>query len=533
MIQRMEGETLDFKRDSYDISDEVDKFALVKDVICMANTPREEESYIVLGVKKLPDGKTELHGLDSHVDEADLQSQFSERVHPVPRFSYELVKHDGKDFGVVVIPPNRVGPCAPLRDYGDSLRQRQIYFRRGSKNDLATPEDVLRICDWIQGASDRVSEPAPEFPDWEEFIESVQRFSTSNKYLLLSNLPELTSAHGVEILGAIDWSFVMDMDPDSDNNGLLKAVRPTMENRRSVHMIVRGDRPTLNIERGTYWFFASGLTGAGNPTATGSWRQWRQEYGNEVREQLINLAKVSTPTPVTMVILWQRDGMASHLQSILDDVLAAFGNSVNFVIVTDDPSDAQLKAVAELTGSTTIVLPLHQMCSGLKTMFGTDQDSSAAVILPSSSGAPIVLDAPDVNWLEEEIELVHLNSGVLRDGDRNIGTDFLKGHQITWHELGLHYDVERDEANRLLNQVQADLRARRTVRINLYHTPGAGGTTVARRVIWENHGTYPCGILHRIEPRETIERLQHIVASTGQPTLILGRRKRRLGRRIG
>jgi len=48
LIQRMEGETLDFKRDSYDISVEVDKFALVKDVICMANTPREEESYIVL-----------------------------------------------------------------------------------------------------------------------------------------------------------------------------------------------------------------------------------------------------------------------------------------------------------------------------------------------------------------------------------------------------------------------------------------------------------------------------------------------------
>ena len=522
LLQRMEDETLDFKRETYNLSDEVEKFSLIKDVLCMANTPREEDSYIILGVKKHPNGKTDLHGLNFHIDEADLQSQFSERVHPVPRFKYELVKYEGKDFGIIVIPPVRVGPCAPLRDYGASLRQRQIYFRRGSKNDLAAPEDVRRICDWIDGSSERVWEPVPEIPNWEKFIDSVHGFSDSSKYILLSNLPDSTSVDGLKALGAVDWSFTIDLDPDSDRVGLLKAIRPYMETRRSVHLLVKGDRPTLNLERGTYWFFARGLTDSGKPTSTGSWRQWLQEYGNEVREQIVNLAKASTPNPITMVALWYKDGLASHLQSVLSDLLAAYSSSVNFVIVTDDPSDAQLMAVADQTSSTIVSLPIHQLCSGLKTVFGEDHEvDTDVVVLPSSSGAPILLESADANWIEEEIELVHLNSGVLRDRDRDIGTDFLKGHHITWHELGLRYDVERDEAKRLLDQVQADLRGRRTVRINLYHSPGAGGTTVARRVIWENHTTYPCGILHRTEPKETIERLQHIVASTGQPTLIL------------
>ena len=203
-------------------------------------------------------------------------------------------------------------------------------------------------------------------------------------------------------------------------------------------------------------------------------------------------------------------------------MLAAYSDSVNFVIVTDNPSDAQLVTVADQIGCTIVSLPLHQMCSGLKTIFDKSLEADAdAVVLPSSSGAPIALKSSDVNWIEEEVELVHLNSGVLRDSDRDTGTAFLKGQQITWHELGLHYDVDRDEARRLLARVQEDLRARRTVRINLYHAPGAGGTTVARRAIWDNHGAYPCGILHRTEPRETIERLQRIIALTGQPTLLL------------
>ena len=107
------------------------------------------------------------------------------------------------------------------------------------------------------------------------------------------------------------------------------------------------------------------------------------------------------------------------------------------------------------------------------------------------------------------------------DYERDTGVDFLRGNQITWHELGLRYDVERDISGRLMKQVQSDLNAERSVRINLFHSPGAGGTTVARRLIWDMHRSYPCGILSNSKPRETVERLQRIVTLTGLPVLIL------------
>ena len=44
---------------------------------------------------------------------------------------------------------------------------------------------------------------------------------------------------------------------------------------------------------------------------------------------------------------------------------------------------------------------------------------------------------------------------------------------------------------------------------------------MARRLLWDLHHDYPCAVLKRSEPRETIERLQRVVALTGQPTLLL------------
>ena len=200
--------------------------------------------------------------------------------------------------------------------------------------------------------------------------------------------------------------------------------------------------------------------------------------------------------------------------------MSAFGDGVEFVIVTDNSAD--LQPVAEKLDACLVAMPLDQLCFGLNSLLVPSQAPlSDDVVLPSSSGAPIALTSSDKNWLEEEIELVHQNAGILRGSESNVGRDFLMGNEISWHELGLQYDVERDQTSQLLLLVQQSLNARRSVRINLHHEPGAGGTTVAKRVIWNLRQDYPCGILRRSAPRETVERLQRIVALTSQPAVIL------------
>ena len=171
LLKRMEGESIDFKANDYpSLSDEAKKVGFIKDVICMINTPREGPAYIVTGVKKLPNGQPQLWGVNAHPDDADLQSQFVDWVQPHPRFSYEAVQYQGREFGVILIPEDQIGPCYPIQEYGNVLKCKTLYFRRGSKNDAADPIECHRIITWFENAGRSAGPPEAEADlPWDEF----------------------------------------------------------------------------------------------------------------------------------------------------------------------------------------------------------------------------------------------------------------------------------------------------------------------------------------------------------------------------
>ena len=53
LLNRHESKTLDFKAKAYDTSRKRDMRAFAKDLASFANTPREGDAHIVLGVKSL------------------------------------------------------------------------------------------------------------------------------------------------------------------------------------------------------------------------------------------------------------------------------------------------------------------------------------------------------------------------------------------------------------------------------------------------------------------------------------------------
>jgi hypothetical protein len=79
LLKRSELPTLDFKLEPYDFTSanhkkkEYKRAEFAKDIICMANTPRNEPAYIVIGVKRQPDGTNCLKGLTVHLDDNCFQ----------------------------------------------------------------------------------------------------------------------------------------------------------------------------------------------------------------------------------------------------------------------------------------------------------------------------------------------------------------------------------------------------------------------------------------------------------------------------
>jgi hypothetical protein len=312
LLVRIEAETLDFKAAAYDLTNEDQKFSLVKDVLCMVNTPRDESAHIILGVKKYPDGRYDLVGVNAHLDDADLQSQFAQRVFPLPRVRYYAFEYGGKSFGIIEMPPERIGPCVPRKDYKNFLRERQVYVRHGSRNDVATPEDIRRLGEWLyqSAPATKGTQAATDAEGnlWRRFLELVHEFEPGRRYVLLSALGQTPTPKAAAALGQVDWSFVLDWDPKSDENGLLRACKVNIEERRNLRLIVAGDRPVFDVVRATSWFFARGLVGRLETLETGPWRAWHRRYGNELREQLTRFARASNPSPVTFVALCVRAG---------------------------------------------------------------------------------------------------------------------------------------------------------------------------------------------------------------------------------
>jgi hypothetical protein len=279
LLMRIEDESLDFKATTYELKDEDQKFTLVKDVLCMVNTPRDNSAYIILGVKRYPDGKCDLLGVSAHMDDADLQSQLAPRVFPLPRVSYHPFESGGKSFGVIEMPPERIGPCVPRKDYKNFLREKQVYVRHGSRNDVATPEDLHRLIEWLHMPAHSPSGAQSLIQDegnlWRRFLESVHEFEPGRRYVLLAAVGETPIPKTAASLGQVDWSFVLDWDPKSEENGLLRACKADLEQRRNLRILVAGDRPVLDLVRATSWFFARGLAGRLETLVTGPWRTWQ------------------------------------------------------------------------------------------------------------------------------------------------------------------------------------------------------------------------------------------------------------------
>ena len=523
ILEHAEGEQLDFKAAPYDLGDEKGRSAFVKDVLAMANTPRDGTSLIILGVKKHSDNSFELPGVAQHPDEANLQSQFSDRVHPIPAFSYEVVDYEGKKFAVIAVPPTTSeGPFVPYVNYG-LLSRHAIYFRRGSKNETAElPEDLARIIEFFQRRVAPNLAYASGDPPWETLLGEVDNFESARHFVLITSPVRADPAVPLESLGLVPWVAAIDFDPDGEVCGALSAIKGTLSSRRSIHLVTAAERPELNLRAGCYWFFARGLQGRLDSLALGPWREWKGRAGAKLADHMKRLAGACSPVPVTFLVVWTENSLIEHLQSTLESILDAFGESAKVVLATGDKSP--LVPVAEKFALPIIEIPLHHLCGGLSSIFAPVVDAAKGDCrFPTSSGSELLITEQQRVWLQEELDLVDLSAGQKAPEGRPIGRDFLRGAEISWYELALDYDIRRDvlEPSRLPKQVQADIDRRRASRINVYHAPGAGGTTVGRRVLWDFHRRNPTAILRKTNPKDTAERIALLTGLTGLPLLLM------------
>jgi hypothetical protein len=541
LLLNPEGFLIDYKRDQYLLDDNDNKADCIKDIISLANTIRQTSAFIVMGIEEI-DGKRSKYkhrskslsyeyGITRIIDDQVFQSLVKDKVNPKPYFLYYThTDKDGNKFGIIEIFIRKgVDPFRPIKDFGGrrkNIKFGTLYYRLGSTNEPASGDKDAedRIFIWFHEIENQ---------HWDELLLACHNFDAKGRLFILITPPELNTAQEqLSLLAKVDWSLIIDFNPNTESDGVVAAVRDKLSLRRSIHSVKLGDRQTFAPESATYCFAARGLSGFQKTLVDDNWREWNRKYSTYLRQLLIDFYKACSDRPVTVVSLWDDP---NYIRTLCESIDNAFEDAANFVFATDNSSS--LSSVVEFFGeffnADIISIRLPQILEGLRKTNPTSQLSidSQQIWLPSLNGGSAVLSADDFLWIQQDFEIVHLNSGKREEAIEITEHDFYRGMTVSWFDLNLTRDVTRDITSSLIQLVRTDLKSRSATRISLYHEPGAGGTTVARRVAWDIHETYPTVLLHRIRTKgasnrlssveETYNRLRLIYDKTEQSILVI------------
>ena len=519
LIGNPESAILDFKREVYDLKD--GRHKLTKDIVAMANTPREQPAHIVLGVDWTPEDGSIVVGLNGQVDDAEVQKAFHHRVEPRPTFVYYPLRFEDKQVGIIEIGVSATGPYMAA-DQIEGMAIGAVYYRQGSTNGPAIGPQHRRIVSWFDDNPPSNS-PAEQVPadhrpfEWSKFLSDTHDLDHSHALLLAVDRVPTGAASNVDALGQIPWSVVFDFDPKSDQDGLLHQIEGQLAQHRLIHRATKGAHQ-VHPDPGTHWFFARGAAGLKETLVPNKGHpQWVKAYKKELSTQIDQAAHTIGPSAITLIAIWSDQALYRYLQTLLDEIYATFGDAVTSVLVSNN---IEYRRIAEELDVRYCEMSLRSLCNGISTHYSEASSSiNSHRTLPSSSGAPVTIPRRDELWFKENLDVMYKGLGLDGDDDEHA---YRMGADISWRNLHLHHDCARDVTTAIIAQTENDLKSTSAVRIHIYHHPGSGGSSVALRVAWDIHDRFPVVILRLTAAAEDIaSRLRHIASLTESSVLAI------------
>lgn len=331
----------------------------------------------------------------------------------------------------------------------------------------------------------------------ERVADACDYFSGSRVTIAIANPGEKREVDPA-LLAKPDWTLVVDFDPATDEDGGHAAARAAGGSHR---LVTTGQVATF--ARGTTtWFAAEGL----DPSQRiASFLDWRRQTRPALEQLFRSLAR-HTSAPVTIVLLGQPTARA---RVVVEEALNIFDERLRLVVVSAmDGSELRDYDPQNLAEDPTTVL------TGLPAGRRTLEDAPPSV---PGQDRPVVLSEIERRWFEEVGELLHSSVGLIAS-EQPIADSFFHGRVISWFELNLAIDLPRSLTDSIIARARHDLTERDTYRISLNHYPGAGGTTVARRVAWALHNDFPTVVIRAaVDGQPVADRLRELARVTGLP----------------
>ncbi|MEU8679106.1 hypothetical protein [Streptomyces sp. NPDC048560] len=342
----------------------------------------------------------------------------------------------------------------------------------------------------------------------DRLVEGCDRWSARRTTVAIID----SAAFGEEDLqkfAGLGWNLVVELNLDTDVDGGWKAAASAGGGR--IHRLQLRDQEMMFGRNSTNWIAAAGIRGADPVSPTTALRRWRSMYLPFVRES-IEAVNRHSGRPATVVCFGQG---GSAERALVESCIDVFEDRARILSISATGEGSLAEYDAEL-----LACEPADLLRALPKLSSVEVQNRRPRV-PAEKG---FMEVPGglLSRFEDTAVLLHSEVGVESEaGEYEVGA-FYRGRPISWFELDLHMDLPRAITEDFTGQVRTALEQRDTLRVMLAHSPGAGGTTIARRVSWTLKDEFPTVVAHGSQDEAVLSQLVSDLSSeTGSPVLLL------------
>ncbi len=314
-------------------------------------------------------------------------------------------------------------------------------------------------------------------------------FSMEQKYILI--LPEyienfdLTRENDINALYALMNSIkpilVIDFNKNTED-GIYRNI-PVLHDR--IHLVASYESEISYIAKSEYinWLFAEG--NCENPSTM---NKDRRIYKQGIQHIVKKICDITVPTNIT-VISFVAD--VKRLGFIVQTVENKQQDANFYILSGQKDIEEDCQKFSEYYDDITLSpfnisvfeLAVHMVSS----MEGQEKNTftkSGDCQLFFRGKTITIPESEVISYREAGIEFVNEFSPLNKENTKD---NFYAGGEVSWNDLSQHKDVDRDRWNDLLKQVEDIINKSNDIIINfdIFHEPGAGATTLSRRLAYE------------------------------------------------
>lgn len=353
---------------------------------------------------------------------------------------------------------------------------------------------------------------------YEELLEECDfgnEYSNYN-YCLICDKTNLTADQQCKLV-YINWSLVIDFDIETNQTGLMKSYITEYGMEPNSFDILNPKNTIFNsMTTLPYWFHVNGLKDYSDSIPEDD-RKWKQKYGSKLYDCFSNYKKIFSK-PLKVIIL---NGNAKRISTIIEALDAVYDNQYRIYLLSKEVQFESIKSEPDYKDILKY-LPLtdYEFAQGIAnfaSLFNRKKKNEKYYVYGKSGKVGIQLESYscfDIPYL-----------GVAEDCN-DIEKDnvaFYQGRQpLSWYGAKYGFAVNRFEQYKdIKNKIINYSKETTSKIIRLYHGPGAGGTTLARMILYDLSKEMPVLLLSSYNDKITTVQLENFYQQVETSVLIV------------